>query len=178
MASSGRATRSAPPSTALCKAPAAFSTLPHTSPTTVLIWASATFISPPLPFRHHSRRYAYDNLRSCLASHHNSPRVSTQLDLDRRLANHGHAAEMRPIADRQRATSKERAGTSATQIRAGGAGHPREVFVLAGDEVREAHRNDGYLPSRPLLREHFASPVQRLEVVEPEARDGGDLFLL
>src|SRR5215207_875506 len=155
MASSGQATISAPPSTALSKAPAAFSTLPHSSPTTVLIWASATFIFPPLPFLNNSRRYAYDNLRRCLASHHNSPRASTSLDLDRRLPNPGHGGEMRPTAERQRATLKERAGRSATQIRAGGAGHPRKVFVLAGDEVREAHRNGGGLPSRPLLREHF-----------------------
>src|SRR5918911_159614 len=45
MVSSGKATSSAPPSTARCKASAAFSTFPHTSPTTVSIWANATFIS-------------------------------------------------------------------------------------------------------------------------------------
>src|SRR5215212_2728136 len=37
--------RSAPPSIARRRASEAFSTFPHTSPTTVLIWARATFIS-------------------------------------------------------------------------------------------------------------------------------------
>src|SRR5215218_10299110 len=51
MASSGKATSSAPPSTARSKASAAFSALPHTSPTIGSIWASATFIFlPPSPY--------------------------------------------------------------------------------------------------------------------------------
>lgn len=64
------------------------------------------------------------------------------------------------------------------QIRAGGADYPQEVFVLARDKIHEAYRNGGRFPWGPLLRGDLVSPVQRLDGVEPEARDGGDLFLL
>ncbi|QIN80328.1 hypothetical protein GBA65_19405 [Rubrobacter marinus] len=60
-------------------------------------------------------------------------------------------------------------------------GRPRDeqqVAVLAGDEVFDPHARRPRLPVGPLLRGHGLAPAQPLDIVEAEARHGGDLLPL
>src|SRR5829696_5840076 len=157
MASSGKATSSAPPSTARSKASAAFSALPNTSPTIGSIWASAIFIfSPPSP---------YSNPRYL-------PMIITHNDSSRRSLTSHHASKNHPVGRRTRLRGRW-VRREARDVRWRGSSGPPTPPEGGNYPLQRRSRRDAL---KRVISFHPSTPLQGLQllyIAPRHCQDGG-----